>query len=676
MAMVSGVILLPFLRCRKKEWQEMLKKILIANRGEIVSRIIRTCRRMGIDTVVVYSDADKDAPYMAEATESYCIGPSAPVKSYLNIEALRKAIRESGADGVHPGYGFLSESADFAKAVEEEGAKWIGPDPEILENIESKCYCRMIADRIGVPVTPGTVKPVQNVGEIYKTADRVGLPVLLKLDKGGGGKGIEKIEYFESEKVTEAIFESMRRIGQMAFASGDIYVEKMVEGPRHIEVQFLADTDGNVICLGERECSIQRRFQKIIEESPSPVVTEEDRIKLYSCTKKLIKEMKYTGAGTIEYLRSADGEYYFMEINARLQVEHPVSEYVTGVDLVEQQIRIASGEKLSYSQEDICLKGHAMECRIYAENPKTFQPAPGTIARLVFPDKSDGKVRIEHALKEGYKVSPFYDPMLCKLVTYGEDRKECIANMLGALREFVIEGVSSTIATDIAIMRNKNFVSGNFDTSFLKNERVNIGLENYVITLSRQFGSLGRPIAKKMAKLLGINYYDRDIVDEVAGKMNLPVSVVDDGEELDNPEFVRMKYPLGKRSPEEQDEIFETQKKIILALAERESCIFVGRCSDYILRDHVNHFSIFIYAPYEVRKENCVKILHMTPEDAETMIKEVDEARSSYSFHYAKTYSESMEHKDILIDSSLYGGIDETAEVLVAMIRRKFNLAE
>ncbi|WP_406542638.1 cytidylate kinase family protein [Clostridium ljungdahlii] len=360
---------------------------------------------------------------------------------------------------------------------------------------------------------------------------------LLKLDKGGGGKGIEKITYFESEKVTQAIFESMQRIGNMAFASGDIYIEKAVLSPRHIEVQFIADDYGNVVCLGERECSIQRRYQKIIEESPSAVVTEEDRKKLYSYTQKIIKEMKYSGAGTIEYLRGADGNYYFMEINARLQVEHPVSEYVVNIDLVENQIRVANGEKLPFKQEDIRLKGHSIECRIYAEDPKTFKPSPGTITSLSFPDTSDGTVRIEHAIHEGYKISPFYDPMLCKLVVWEKDRNTCIANMIKALKDFKLEGVSTTINTDIAIMRNKNFVSGNFTTAFLENEKVNIGLENYVITISRQFGSLGRPIAKKMAELLGVEYYDRDIVEEAAKKMNLPVSTIDSGEEIDKNEY-------------------------------------------------------------------------------------------------------------------------------------------
>lgn len=654
----------------------MMKKILIANRGEIVNRIIRTCEELGIETAVVYSEADKEADYVKRATESYNIGPSAPVKSYLNIEVLAETIKNSGADAVHPGYGFLSESAGFAEAVTNAGAKWIGPDPSILESIESKCYCRVIADRIGIPVTPGTIKPISSVKEIYETAGRVGLPILLKLDKGGGGKGIQKIDYFESEKATQAVFESMQRIGKMAFACGDIYIEKAVISPRHIEIQFMADDYGNVVCLGERECSIQRRYQKIIEESPSSVVTDEQRRKLYSYTEKLIKEMKYSGAGTIEYLRGTDGQFYFMEINARLQVEHPVSELVTGIDLVEQQILVANGEKLSFTQGDIKLNGHAMECRIYAEDPKTFKPAPGTITELKFPDTAEGNVRMEHALQKGYRISPFYDPMLCKLVVWGEDRAKCIANMIKALKSFEIEGVSTTINTDIAIMRNRNFAVGNFSTDFLANEKINIGLENYVITISRQFGSLGRPVAKKMAEILGIEYYDRDVVEKLAKKMNMPVSEFESEEELNSGNLGIMKYPLGTSSEEGQEKIFETQSKIIKDLSEKGSCIFVGRCSDYILRNHSNHFSIFIYAPYEVRRENCIKILHMKPEDVDQMIADVDEARQSYSMHYAKTYSENVILKDILIDSSSFGGVDETAKILVGMVRKKFKLAD
>jgi biotin carboxylase/cytidylate kinase len=628
---------------------------------------------MGLASVVVYSDADRDARYIGWATESYNIGPAAPVKSYLNINALADALKKSGADAVHPGYGFLSESAPFARAVAEAGAKWIGPDPAILESIESKCYCRVIADRAGVPVTPGTIGLIHSIDEIYETAQRVGLPILLKLDKGGGGKGIEEIGRFESRAVTQAVFESMQRIGKMAFACSDVYLEKELIAPRHIEVQFIADNYGAVVCLGERECSIQRRYQKIIEESPSAVVTREDRAKLFSYTEKIIKSIGYSGAGTVEYLRDSGGAYYFMEINARLQVEHPVTELVTGLDLVEWQIRAASGEKLAFTQSDIDLSGHAIECRIYAEDPKTFRPSPGTITKLIFPDTKKAEMRLEHAIWEGYKVSPFYDPMLCKLAVWGKDRASCITNVIRALGEFVIEGISTNIPTDLAIMRNRNFVAGNFATNFLNNERVNIGLENYIVTISRRFGCPGKPIAKKMAGLLGVEYYDRDILEQVAEEMNLPVPRLerDDIEA----EYVKLLFPLGTGSEEEKEKIFAAQQKIILQFAEKNSGIFVGRCADYILRNHANLFSIYIYAPRDARRDYCIRQLHIPREDADRIMDEADEARLSYSMNYAKVYSQNVENKNISIDSSLFGSIDETAEVLVSMIRRKFNLA-
>lgn len=653
----------------------MIKKILIANRGEIVRRIIRTCKKMGISTVVVYSDADKDMCYLSEADESYYIGPSAPIKSYLNIAELVNAIKESGADAVHPGYGFLSESAAFAQAVDETGAKWLGPNPEILENIESKCYCRMIADEIGVPCTPGTIQPIHSVKEIYETAERVGLPILMKLDKGGGGKGIQKIEAFESEDMTKTLYESMQRIGTMAFASDDVYIEKAVESPRHIEVQFLADEYGNVICLGERECSIQRRYQKMIEEAPSVIVTAEDRAKLYQYTSKLIKKMKYTGVGTVEFLRNKNGEYYFMEINARLQVEHCVSELITGMDFVEWQIRVANGEALDMVQDNIKLNGHAIECRIYAENPKTFMPVMGTIEKVEFPLTKDGQVRVEHALTNGFKISPFYDSMLCKLVVWGEDRATCIENMKNALKEFKIEGVTTTINTDIAIMRNKHFCMGEFDTSFLKVEKCNIGLENYVVTVSRQFGSMGRPIAKRLAELLDIHYYDRDIVEDVAKKMGVTSVEVDNAELSDLNPYEKMSHPLGQATEAEQERMFEVQSQIIREIAGRESCVIVGRCADYILRENPNHFSIYIYTSDQIRKENCLKYFHMTEEEAEKMIHQVDEARASYNLHYAKAYSDDVTCKDLLIDSGTFGDMDVTAQTLAFIVKNKFNLA-
>ncbi|MDD6234513.1 MAG: biotin carboxylase N-terminal domain-containing protein [Lachnospiraceae bacterium] len=445
----------------------MIKRILIANRGEIVNRIIRTCRKMGIETVVVYSDADAGQHYIDEADFSYNIGKSAPSKSYLNIDVLIDVLRESKADAVHPGYGFLSESADFAKAVAAEGAVWIGPAPEVLEAIESKCHCRKIASDNCVPITPGTIKPVTDINDIADEAHRNGLPLLLKLDKGGGGKGIHKIEDVDSIEKLSADLESVKAIGRMAFASDDVYVEKAVSNPRHIEVQFIADRYGNVICLGERECSIQRRFQKIIEESPSVAVSLHERKKLYQYTAAVVRAMGYSNAGTVEFLLDETGSFYFMEINARLQVEHPVSEMVTGIDIVAGQIKAASGEKLSMKQEDVTIEGHAIECRIYAEDPYTFVPCPGKIEHVVFPDSDNGNVRIEHAVYDGYKVSPFYDPMIAKVITKGRDRAECIERMKEALSGFVIEGIKTSIPFELKIIDNPLFKDGTFTTAFL-----------------------------------------------------------------------------------------------------------------------------------------------------------------------------------------------------------------
>ena len=445
----------------------MIKRILIANRGEIVNRIIRTCRKMGIETVVVYSDADAGQHYIDEADFSYNIGKSAPSKSYLNIDVLIDVLRESKADAVHPGYGFLSESADFAKAVAAEGAVWIGPDPEVLEAIESKCHCRKIASDNCVPITPGTIKPVTDINDIADEAHRNGLPLLLKLDKGGGGKGIHKIEDVDNIEKLSADLESVKAIGRMAFASDDVYVEKAVSNPRHIEVQFIADRYDNVICLGERECSIQRRFQKIIEESLSVAVSLHERKKLYQYTAAVVRAMGYSNAGTVEFLLDETGSFYFMEINARLQVEHPVSEMVTGIDIVAGQIKAASGEKISMKQEDVTIEGHAIECRIYAEDPYTFVPCPGKIEHVVFPDSDNGNVRIEHAIYDGYKVSPFYDPMIAKVITKGKDRAECIERMKEALSGFVIEGIKTSIPFELKIIDNPLFKDGTFTTAFL-----------------------------------------------------------------------------------------------------------------------------------------------------------------------------------------------------------------
>lgn len=445
----------------------MVKKLLIANRGEIVPRIIRACRDLGIKTIAVYSEADKNAFYLKQADEAYLIGPANPVKSYLNIDAIIDAAKESGANAVHPGYGFLSENASFAEAVTANGMTWVGPSPAVLKAIESKCYCRDLATKVDVPVVPGTIKPVRDPDEIRRFGFRFGFPIILKLDKGGGGKGIEIISGQGQGQVKQA-YERLSRIGQLAFASSDCYIEVKVNKPRHIEIQFVADGYGSIVCLGERECSIQRRYQKIIEESPSPVVTENERENLYQYTARLVRAMNYQGAGTMEFLRSDDGKYYFMEVNARLQVEHPVTEFVTGLDIVKCQLKIASGDQLEFRQGDIRLNGHAVEARVYAEDPVTFFPSPGLITKLRFPSMDDGRLRIDHALEEGGVIPPYYDPLLAKVITWGRSRSESVQRLKDALSNFVIEGVKTTVPANLDIISSSKYLEGTFNTSFIE----------------------------------------------------------------------------------------------------------------------------------------------------------------------------------------------------------------
>lgn len=442
----------------------MIQKLLIANRGEIVARVIRTCRKLGIRTVAVYSDADRNFSYLKEADESYHIGPSNPIKSYLNVEAILGAVEASGADAVHPGYGFLSENSAFAEAVVGRGVTWVGPPPAILKAIDSKSYCRKLAGEAGVPFVPGTLGAIAGVEDILRFASEYGYPVVLKLDKGGGGKGIEQIDH---EGQVKESFERLSRIGLMAFGHPESYVEKRIVNPRHIEVQFLADAGGECVCLGERECSIQRRYQKIIEESPSPVVTEAEREALFRHTSNLVRAMGYVGAGTMEFLRSEDRNYYFMEVNARLQVEHPVTEFLTGMDIVESQLRIAAGERLGVRQEDVKFDGHAIEARIYAEDPLSFCPSPGTVTRLRFPETTDGRLRIDHALDEGGAIPPFYDPLLAKIIAWGETRETAIGRLKAGLSDFCIEGIKSTIPANLLILSSREFADGNLHTGFI-----------------------------------------------------------------------------------------------------------------------------------------------------------------------------------------------------------------
>ncbi|RJX27317.1 MAG: ATP-grasp domain-containing protein [Dethiobacter sp.] len=443
----------------------MFRKLLIANRGEIARRIIKTCRELNIKTVAVYSDADKNAFYLREADETYNIGPANPLKSYLNIEAIINVFKKAGVDAVHPGYGFLSENYSFAEAVVSSGVTWVGPPPDVMKAIESKCYCREIASRVNVPIIPGTVTPVRSLNELNKVIDEIGIPAFLKLDKGGGGKGIEVIR--DTRQIRD-VWERVLRIGMVAFGSPDCYLETQVVNPRHIEIQFLSDSSGKCICLGERECSIQRRHQKIIEESPSPVVGEKERQNLYEYTRKLVVTMGYEGAGTMEFLRSEEGEFYFMEVNARLQVEHPVTEFLTGIDLVKCQLEIAAGEKLPMNQEDIILEGHAIEARVYAEDPVSFSPSPGKISRLQFPEMNSRYLRIDHAIGEGSLVSPYYDPLIAKVIAWDITRLEAIRHLEEALAAFQIDGIKTTIPLNLKILASKEYVEGDFNTSFLE----------------------------------------------------------------------------------------------------------------------------------------------------------------------------------------------------------------
>jgi len=444
-----------------------IKKLLIANRGEIVLRIIRTSRKLGIKTVAVYSDADEGALHTVEADEAFPIGPSLPTKSYLNIESILNALKKSGADAVHPGYGFLAENARFAEAVLSEGGAWVGPSPEVMRRIESKCFCRRVAESVHVPCIPGTQNVISNVAEVKKYISENGGPVLLKADRGGGGKGIEVIENIQQ---AEEVYEKVKRLGEFAFGSPDCYIEQKLVRPRHIEVQFLADSHGNVITLGERECSIQRRCQKIIEEAPAPGLTEKERGTISGWTINLVKALGYQNAGTIEFLRSQDGNFYFMEINARLQVEHAVTEFVTGIDIVDRQLAIASGENLNAKQEDVMINGHSIEARVYAENPITFLPSPGIVEQLQLPEEN-AFLRIDHALNKQIKITPYYDPLLAKVIVWGQSRNEAIDNMKAAFSVFSIKGVETTIPTNQEILDSSAFQDGKLDIHFMEDLR-------------------------------------------------------------------------------------------------------------------------------------------------------------------------------------------------------------
>lgn len=441
----------------------MIEKILIANRGEIAVRIIRACREMGIETVAVYSEADREALHTQLADEAVCIGPAASADSYLNMERILSAAMVTGADAIHPGFGFLSENSKFAQLCETCGLIFIGPSSEVIWKLGNKSVAKQTMIEAKVPVIPGNSKSVYTVEEGLKHAEEAGYPVMIKAALGGGGKGMRTAH---SPEEFETSFLTAQTEARNAFGDEAMYIEHFVENPKHIEFQILADHYGNVVHLGERDCSIQRHHQKLIEESPSPALTDKLRRKMGEAAVKAAKAAGYTNAGTIEFLLEKNGSFYFMEMNTRIQVEHPVTEWVTGIDLVKEQIRIASGEKLLFSQEDITLTGHAIECRINAEDPaKNFRPSPGMITDLYLPG---GKgVRMDTAIYSGYTIPPYYDSMLAKLIVHGKNREEAILKMRSALGEVIIEGVKTNVDYQYEILHHPDFVSGDTDIEFI-----------------------------------------------------------------------------------------------------------------------------------------------------------------------------------------------------------------
>ena len=446
----------------------MLKKILIANRGEIAVRVIRACREMGIATVAVYSDIDKDALHTQLADEAVCIGSAMPKDSYLNMANILSACVLTGADAIHPGFGFLSENSKFAKMCRECNIKFIGPDYETIDFIGDKAKAREIMKFSDVPVVPGYEGEIRDENHALELAKEIGYPIMIKASAGGGGKGI-RIAFNDEEFLMG--FKTAKAEAKACFGNDTLYLEKYVQKPKHIEFQILADEHGNVIHLGERECSMQRKNQKVLEEAPSNVLNEELREKMGEIAKRAALAVDYKNAGTIEFLFDKDNNFYFMEMNTRIQVEHPITEMISGIDIVKEQIRIASGEKLRFTQDDIKLKGHAIECRVNAEDPDhDFRPCPGKIEELCIPGGMG--VRIDSAIYCGYKIPHCYDSMIAKVITFGNDRDEAIVKMRRALSEFAVGGVVTNINFDLSILETEEFLRGEYDTSFLAEKMV------------------------------------------------------------------------------------------------------------------------------------------------------------------------------------------------------------
>jgi acetyl-CoA carboxylase biotin carboxylase subunit len=447
----------------------MFKKILIANRGEIAVRIIRACREMGIQTVAVYSEADKDALHVMLADEAVCIGPAKSKDSYLNMQNIISATVLTGATAIHPGFGFLSENSSFARMCADCCITFIGPDADTIDLLGNKSKARETMQKAGVSVVPGSDGEIENAKAAAQLAEQIGYPVMIKASAGGGGKGMRAV--FKAEDL-EGLFNAAKAEAKAAFGDDKLYMEKLIVNPKHIEFQILADSYGNVVHLGERDCSVQRRNQKMMEESPASVMSRELREKMGNAAVKAAKATGYVNAGTIEFLLDSEGNYYFMEMNTRIQVEHPVTEMVTGIDMIKEQIRIAGGEKLPFEQKDIEIKGHAIECRINAEDPKKgFMPCPGRVENMLFPGGNG--IRIDSALYPGYVVPPCYDSMLAKIIAYGKNREEAIQRMKRALSEIVIEGIQTNTEFQYELLEREEIISGKYNTGLIEGMKRN-----------------------------------------------------------------------------------------------------------------------------------------------------------------------------------------------------------
>ena len=444
----------------------MFKKILIANRGEIAVRIIRACKEWGISTVAIHSDVDRDSMHVRLADESICVGPYQPTFSYLNIPAIMSAIELTGAEAVHPGYGFLSENFEFAKILEENDIKFIGPSSNLIKMMGDKIEAKKVAKQYGLPVIEGSAGGIRDINEAKKICEKIGFPVLIKASGGGGGKGmkiVNKLEEFEN------LFLTAKQEAKNFFGNDEVYIEKFFQNPRHIEVQVLSGKN-RTVHLHERDCSVQRRHQKLIEETPSPVLNDTIRKDLFERTVSMVSKIGYEGAGTVEFIYE-DGKFYFLEMNTRVQVEHPVTEMVTGIDIIKEQIWIAFSGDTALKQSDINPRGHAIECRVNAEDPtNNFQPSPGKIGMCHQP--SGFRTRVDGSIYQGYKITPYYDSMVCKVITHGRNREEAIQRMLRSLDEFVIEGITTTIELHKVLLNNKKFITSDFNVSWLDKEKV------------------------------------------------------------------------------------------------------------------------------------------------------------------------------------------------------------